>query len=126
MRVLQHRSKLARVSDHRVWLVRIAWNISLDRRKRRRPEQLDTAFAATLVSPHSSAERALGNAQRLAAVLREIDRLPRKEREALLLSSIDELGTADLARVLGRSESAVRALLHRARTRLQTKLEGKV
>jgi RNA polymerase sigma-70 factor, ECF subfamily len=44
----------------------------------------------------------------------------------LLLSAIDELGTAEIAGVLERSESAVRALLSRARARLRERLEGEV
>jgi RNA polymerase sigma-70 factor, ECF subfamily len=42
----------------------------------------------------------------------------------LLLSAIDELGTAEIAAVLGRSESAVRALLSRARARLRERFAG--
>ena len=34
LRVLRHRSKLAEVRDYRVWLVRIAWNLVLDRKRR--------------------------------------------------------------------------------------------
>jgi RNA polymerase sigma-70 factor (ECF subfamily) len=41
----------------------------------------------------------------------------------LLLAAADELGTAEMAEVLGRSESAVRALLFRARMRLRERLE---
>jgi RNA polymerase sigma-70 factor (ECF subfamily) len=59
----------------------------------------------------------------MKAVLREIERLPKAERHVLLLSVTDELGTAEMAEVLGRSESAVRALLFRARTRLRERLE---
>jgi RNA polymerase sigma-70 factor (ECF subfamily) len=55
--------------------------------------------------------------------LREIERLPKAERHVLLLSAIEELGTAEIAGVLGRSESAVRALLSRARSRLRERLE---
>jgi RNA polymerase sigma-70 factor (ECF subfamily) len=31
LRVLRHRNKLEEVRDYRVWLVRIAWNLVLDR-----------------------------------------------------------------------------------------------
>jgi len=41
----------------------------------------------------------------------------------LLLSAVEELETVEMAKVLGRSESAVRALLFRARTRLKQRLE---
>jgi len=50
--------------------------------------------------------------------------LPKKERQALLLSAMDELSTAEIGSVLGRSESSVRSLLFRARTHLRQRLEG--
>ena len=123
VRVLGHRGSLAEIRDLRVWLVRIAWNLAIDRRRRVRPEQMDAEFAAGLVSASIPADRALDEAQRMQSVLRELDRLPRAERQVLLLSAVDDLGTAEMAGVLGRSESAVRALLFRARARLRERLE---
>jgi RNA polymerase sigma-70 factor (ECF subfamily) len=107
----------------RVWLVRVAWNLAIDRRRRIRPEQFDEGFADSLVARSLPADEALKEAQRLRSVLRELERLPRAERDVLLLSVVEELGTAEMAEVLGRSESAVRALLFRARTRLRERLE---
>lgn len=122
VRVLEHRSSLPEVRDMRVWLVRIAWNLALDRRRRIRPEQLDEAFAGTLAASSTPADKAFDEAQRIGSVLREMERLPKGERHVLLLSAIEELETAEMAEVLGRSESAVRALLFRARTRLRERL----
>jgi len=48
--------------------------------------------------------------------------LPQPERQALLLSAIDELSTAEIASILGKTESGVRSLLFRARTRLRERL----
>ncbi len=123
VRVLEHRQSLSSVRDMRVWLVRIAWNLSLDRRRRVRPEQFDEGFAESLVAKSLPADKALDEARRMRAVLREMERLPKAERHVLLLSVVEELGTAEMAEVLGRSESAVRALLFRARTRLRERLE---
>jgi RNA polymerase sigma-70 factor (ECF subfamily) len=69
------------------------------------------------------ADEALDGVQRMNSVLRELERLPKGERHVLLLSAIEELGTTEMAQVLGKSESAVRALLFRARTRLKERLE---
>ena len=106
----------------RVWLVRIAWNLALDRKRRIRPEQMDEVFARSLVASDTPADRALGEAQGLQAVLTEMERLPKVKRHVLLLSAADEMSTAEIAAVLGKSESAVRALLFRARTRLRERL----
>ena len=122
LRVLQHRLSLSNVRDMRVWLVRIAWNLALDRKRRKRPEQLDEAFAKSLASATMPADAVLEEAQRFRSVLREIERLPKGERHVLLLSAIEELDTAEIAAVLGRSESAVRALLSRARARLRDRI----
>jgi len=123
VRVLEHRRSLTAVRDMRVWLVRVAWNLAIDRRRRIRPEQFDEGFAEGLVARNLPADEALNEAQRLRAVVRELERLPKAERDVLLLSVVEELGTAEMAEVLGRSESAVRALLFRARTRLRERLE---
>ncbi|MEO6805046.1 MAG: sigma-70 family RNA polymerase sigma factor [Edaphobacter sp.] len=123
VRVLEHRRTLTEVREMRVWLVRIAWNLSLDRRRRIRPEQFDEGFAEGLVAINQPTDEALNQAREMGSVLREMERLPKAERHVLLLSAIEELGTAEMAEVLGRSESAVRALLFRARTRLRERLE---
>jgi RNA polymerase sigma-70 factor, ECF subfamily len=123
VRVLEHRLSLAAVRDMRVWLIRIVWNLAIDRRRRLRPEQFDEGFAESLVARNLQADEALHEARRMRSVLRELERLPKTERNVLLLSVNDELGTAEMAEVLGRSESAVRALLFRARTRLRERLE---
>jgi len=124
VRVMERRHKLIEIREMRVWLVRIAWNLALDRRRRIRPEQFDLGFAESLVGAEVSADKAMDEAQRISTVLRELERLPKAEKHALLLAAVEELGTAEMAEVLGRSESAVRALLFRARTRLRERLEG--
>jgi RNA polymerase sigma-70 factor (ECF subfamily) len=124
LRVLQHRQSLDQVRDMRLWLVKIAWNLALDRKRRKRPDQLDEAFAQSLASATMPADTAMEEAQRFGTVLRELERLPKAERYVLLLSAVEELNTSEIATVLDRSESAVRALLSRARARLRERLQG--
>lgn len=123
LRVLQRRHSLAAVIDIRPWLVRIAWNLALDRVRRARPDQLDDLFAAGLVAAGLPADQALAEAGQIKQVLRAMERLPKKERRALLLSAMDELSTAEIGDILGRSESSVRSLLFRARAHLRQRLE---
>jgi len=123
LRVLEYEKKLPDIRDLRVWLVRITWNLAIDRRRRIRPDQLDEPFAASLVAHSIPADQALSDARQIAATLREIERLPKPERHALLLSAIDELSITEISTILHRSESAVRALLFRARTRLRERLD---
>ena len=123
VRVLQHGRRLSDVREMRPWLVRIAWNLAIDRKRRAPVEQMDEVFAAGMVSREMAADEALAEAGRMRAVMNAIDKLPRREREALLLSAMEELSTAEIGAVLGRSESSVRSLLFRARGHLREKLE---
>src|ERR1019366_7552668 len=108
VRVLQRQQELARIIDLTPWLVRIAWNLALDRRRRIRPDQMDDLFAESIVSADLPADEALAEAERIRQVLGAIERLPQRERQALLLSAMEELSSLEIAAVLGRSESSVR------------------
>lgn len=118
LRVLRHRGMLGEVRDRRVWLIRIVWNIVLDRKRRAktRPETDDVAeLARVLPSNGLSAEQIASAAQHHAHVLSCVERLPAKEREVLLLSAFEELTSVEIASVLGITESSVRSRLFRAR-----------
>jgi RNA polymerase sigma-70 factor (ECF subfamily) len=118
LRVLRHRQSLGEVRDHRVWLIRIVWNIVLDRKRRAkaRPETDDVSeLARVLPSAGLSAEEIAAAAQHHCHVLACVDRLPAKERQVLQLSAFEELSSVEIASVLGISESSVRSRLFRAR-----------
>jgi RNA polymerase sigma-70 factor (ECF subfamily) len=118
MRVLRHRDRLGEVRDHRVWLIRIVWNVVLDRKRRMktRPETDDVAELARVIPWKGlSAEELASAAQHHARVLGCVDRLPDKERQVLVLSAFEELPSVEIAEVLGITESSVRSRLFRAR-----------
>ena len=126
LRVLRKREQLAEIRDARVWLVRIVWNVALDRKRRRktRPENEDVSdFARILVTQEMSAEERAAAAQYHASVARAIDELPAKEREAMLLCALEELNSVEIAAVLKTTESTVRSRLFRARAMLTEKLK---
>jgi len=118
MRVLRHRETLDEVRDQRVWLIRIVWNIVLDRKRRAktRPETDDVAeLARVLPAAGLSAEEHAAAAQHHASVLACVEQLPAKERQVLMLSAFEELTGVEIASVLGITESSVRSRLFRAR-----------
>lgn len=126
LRVLRHESQLDEVRDYRVWLVRIVWNIVLDRKRRAktRPENEDIAdHARALPSNERGADATVISNQEQARILALIDRLPRREREALLLSAVQELTTGEIAAMLGTTESSIRSRIFRARRELAVLLE---
>ncbi len=118
LRVLRHRDSLDEVRDQRVWLIRIVWNIVLDRKRRAktRPETDDVdELARVLPANGLSADQRAAAAQHHAQVLACVDRLPPKERQVLMLSAFEELTSVEIAAVLGITESSVRSRLFRAR-----------
>ena len=60
LRVLRHRDTLDEVRDRRVWLIRIVWNIVLDRKRRAktRPETDDVAELARVLALRRTFRRA--------------------------------------------------------------------
>jgi RNA polymerase sigma-70 factor (ECF subfamily) len=102
-------------STFRVWLFRIARNVVADRQRarfRRPEEQLDAAAAVADGAMDPAAE--VARREEASAAWRAIERLPGDRRRALILRFVDEMSTSEIAGVLGRSEGAVRVLIHRA------------
>jgi RNA polymerase sigma-70 factor (ECF subfamily) len=123
LRVLRHHDRLAEVRDERTWLIRITWNLALDRKRRAKTRRRTDNFeevARSLPTDGLSADAALIGAQRHAGVLGLIDTLPAREREVFLLSALNELSTVEIALVLQTTDSTVRSRLYRARKALKT------
>jgi len=101
-------------STFRVWLFRIARNVVADRQRarfRRPEEQLDAASAvASTADPAAEVARR----EEASAAWQAVARLTGDRRRAVVLRFVDEMSTAEIAGVLGRSEGAVRVLIHRA------------
>jgi RNA polymerase sigma-70 factor (ECF subfamily) len=101
-------------STFRVWLFQIARNVVANQRRgrRRRPEA--PLEAAGLVADPLDVEGRAAERADAAAAWAAVGRLPAERRRALVLRFVDEMSTAEIAGVLGRSEGAVRVLIHRA------------
>jgi len=106
----------AGASTFKVWLFRVARNVIANERRtaRRHPAAiLDDATAAIVADPLDVEGDAVRRDEASSA-WRAVGRLPGDRRRALVLRFVDELSTAEIAGVMGRSEGAVRVLLHRA------------
>ena len=96
------------------WLYRIAHNLVVNwhrdhsRRQMVGLENLDLS-GDKQESPHHAAEQTNERELLLAA----IQHLPRERQELLMLKFVERMSNAEIGRVLGRSEGAIKSLYHR-------------
>ena len=112
-------------SDLNTWIYRIAINKSLDllrKRKRRKMFSDLRGLFQEKVRPTSSPHQRLEEKERKEILLQQIGLLVEKQRIALILSQYERLSNKRVAEILGISEGAIEALLHRARANLRKNL----
>jgi RNA polymerase sigma-70 factor (ECF subfamily) len=74
--------------------------------------------------PAPRQDRAAADRQALSSVLRAIQRLPERLREALVLAVDQDLRYDQIAAILGCSVAAVKVRIHRARLQLRSEMEA--
>jgi RNA polymerase sigma factor (sigma-70 family) len=112
------------------WIYRIALNQCHDRnkskafRQRRRTLSLEDATTDVIWSGPRPDESVVGG-ENLAKLHRQIDSLPTKLRDVIMLSCLEDLSHEVCAEILGISARAVEGRLYRARTLLGSMLDGR-
>ncbi|MBI4521068.1 MAG: sigma-70 family RNA polymerase sigma factor [Gemmatimonadetes bacterium] len=114
-------------SSVRTWILAIAWRLALTRRRSllrrlRRLVSLVPPADGLAQSIAPSPEELVVDADQLRHVRRVIATLPPALRDALLLSAVEELGSEDIAALLGVPPGTVRWRISEARRRLREKL----
>ncbi|MHA6765823.1 RNA polymerase sigma factor [Sphingobium ummariense] len=107
----------------RAWMARITLNKCRDWARRRAVRRFFTLAkplddATDVADMAASPEESLASADAVSRINAAIAALPAKLKEVLLLRTIENMGQADTARLLGISEKAVETRLYRARTKL--------
>lgn len=104
-------------ADLRPWLYRLTRNAAIDVRRRQGPETTPLDLQIDGVEqPHD----ALMKREALSEIVTQVARLPRRQREALVLREFEGRGHDEIAELLGVSGGAVRQLIHRARGTLRS------
>jgi RNA polymerase sigma-70 factor, ECF subfamily len=105
------------ITDERAFLARVAWRAALDKRPRRRSEELPEEMPDRGLSP----EQVVCATDAQAMLHRMIDALPEKLRQPLALSAVEDLDSAAIAKILATPESTVRGRIMQARELLKRK-----
>jgi len=101
-------------SSFRSWLFQIARHLASNERRSARRHQTASLDAALDVSSHDDPAVAAARHDEAARAWGAVDRLPSDRRTAVILRFVDEMSIPEIAGVMGRSEGAVRVLLHRS------------
>jgi RNA polymerase sigma-70 factor (ECF subfamily) len=124
LRFLRHRKRWAEIRDRRAWLATVAWRLALDRK--RMPAEVGLEDAAEVVSrlraDNAAVDEIASSRQMMWLLERLVGSLPRDLREVLVLSTTEELTSAEISKVLGIPEGSVRTRLLRGREILREKL----
>ena len=117
----------ARKASLSTWLCRIAYRLTLDFQKRRRPQIIsmeDTSVLQTDITDEQlEAELSTGREDRIRRLEQMMDELPDDERMLLTLYYFEDLPLAEIAYIMGIEAGPLAKRLYRIRRKLYKKLK---
>jgi len=135
IRVYRAREEYVPSAKFTTWLFRIATNLALNSLRDHRYQKMEISIDAPLTADadgderpfevadkHPTVEQNLVEQERKKMIRHAIEKLPEKQRAAVLLHKYQELDYAEIAKILSCSESALKSLLFRAYEVLRVEL----
>jgi RNA polymerase sigma-70 factor, ECF subfamily len=136
LRVYRAREDYEPSAKFTTWLFRIATNLALNSVRDHRYQKLEISMDAPIVADsengeermmevadeHPDIEQHLVEEARKKMIRHAIDKLPEKQRAAVLLHKYQELDYGEISKILQCSESALKSLLFRAYETLRVEL----
>ena len=107
------------------WLYRIAHNLVAnwhrDNQRRREVPLEDHSYT---IHHGEHPEAALVKNQEIEGLLKIIQRLPEERQTLLILKFVEHMSNDEIARIMGRSEGAIKSLYHRTLLALRDAMDG--
>jgi RNA polymerase sigma-70 factor, ECF subfamily len=136
IRIYRAREEYVPSAKFTTWLFRIATNLALNSLRDHRYQKLEMSIDAPLIADaedgdtkpfevadkQRNVEQKLVEDERKKMIRHAIEKLPEKQRAAVLLHKYQELDYAEIAKILSCSESALKSLLFRAYEALRVEL----
>ncbi len=117
----------ARKASLSTWLCRIAYRLTLDFQKRRRPMivsiEESQVWQTDISDEELEAELSTGREQRIEQLMEIVDTLPDDERMLLTLYYFEDRPLTEIAYITGIEASALANRLYRTRKKLYKKLQ---
>jgi len=107
------------------WLFRIAHNLAMDHFRARKRVQPEEEVPEPLGSEEPSAELEAMQSLGRQSMLELIDKLSPEQQQVLTLKFVFNFPNADVAKILDKTEGAIKSLQHRALASLQKQLAQK-
>ena len=105
------------------WLYRIAHNLVANwHRDRSRKQEIPLDDLPVLPTKGDHPERNLVRSQEQDVLLKHIRRLPSERQHLLILKFVENMSNAEIGKIMGRSEGAVKSLYHRTLLALRDQL----
>jgi RNA polymerase sigma-70 factor (ECF subfamily) len=112
-----------RMEDERAFLARTVWRVALDRAPRA-AERMEAVAGMEIAAGGESPEDWAAAGDEKAMLRRMIAGLPEELRQALVLSLVEEMTSAEVAAVMGIPEGTVRTRVMRAKGELRKRFEA--
>ena len=122
MRVWTHAPRWQPLAQFRTWLTRVVINLCLDRKRRAPWVALETAGDIVDRAPGAGDKAEDDERERMLAAA--IEKLPGRQRSAIVLTYGEGMSNAQVAEILDTSVSAVETLLVRGKQNLRRALGG--
>ena len=105
------------------WLYRIAHNLVANwHRDRSRKQEIPLSDLPVVISKEERPETRLVRTQDQESLMRLIRRLTSERQTVLILKFVEDLSNAEIGKIMGRSEGAVKSLYHRTLLSLRDEL----
>lgn len=118
LRFLEQLPRFRGDSQLKTWSLGIALNVVREMRRKRSIETLETDIAANMQSSRPEIE----TNEEKQMLRRNLDTLPDRQREALVLRFFEEMSTEETASAMGCAVGTVKATVHQALRAMRAKL----
>ncbi|MEM9547731.1 MAG: RNA polymerase sigma factor [Bacteroidota bacterium] len=118
-KMIKYKSSFDGKKSFKAWLFTIVRNANIDHHRKRKYDSLDDSYLQ-VESTERDAQKQLESKEGSAHLMAAINMLPEEEKEILMLSKFERLKYAEISRIMGLSESALKVKAHRSIKKLRT------